>query len=789
VTVLAVLSLALGIAGNAVVFSLVDSLINLRLPYTDPDRIVLLGQRESSAPDAALASLLSAVPVWADYKERSKTLVDWATITLEFRTVSEDGRSMSVMTADATPSFFRVLGERTVKGRVFTEAEGVVGGPKLALLSWDYWQVSMGAVDDPVGRTVTLDGVAHEIIGVLPDGYDFLTPDVAIWRPFQRDPYSFSRGTRRAISVARMAGGVTMPQVKQEMQRIARDIEAAYPETFRGWTMSATNFGTEFPDPQSRTYMAILRAAVFFVLLIACANITNLLLARSQDRTREIAVRTALGAGRLRILLRLSRESAVMALTGGALGIGLTAAGIRIIGDRFAALPFVPGLFEPRLDGKVVFFTVMMTVLCGLLVGVLPALQSFRVNQVEALKQGGSGGGTGRRATRVASGLVVAQIALSLVALGAGLVLSRSFIETLNRNPGFEPENLLTVGVEVPDWKHSLVRGTELMEQLRERVAGIPDVREAALVTPLPKNLVVMKAPLVVGDAVEDGSGILPQAQQVWVSPTFLETFGIPLLQGRFLEPADQPDSRDVAVVNRALVERHFADGDPIGAQITLRDRTREIVGVVGNVEQGIVPQPGGHGDIVYVPVAQNPRVTIYIAVRTEGPPRALADPIRSEVWSFDADFAVNTVETMQEYASRYTVTMRLFNDILSSFGILALLLASVGTYGVIAHSVSQRSQEIGVRMTFGARPRSVVGLIAGHGVKMTLIGLALGGVLLVPLLAVIYNALRGFAVDPVSPVMLVWVVLVLFVVSTLASVLPATRAATVDPVSVLRTD
>ena len=264
----------------------------------------------------------------------------------------------------------------------------------------------------------------------------------------------------------------------------------------------------------------------------------------------------------------------------------------------------------------------------------------------------------------------------------------------------------------------------------------------------------------------------------------------MPLLQGRFFEPADRTDAEMVVVVNRALADRRFADRNPVGQNITLLDEPREIVGVIGNVQQGIVPeQRGGFGDVVYVPVAHNPRATCYVVVRTAGAPRSVADAIRAEVRDVDADLTVNTVETMQAYATRYTVILSLFNNILSAFWVLVLLLASLGTYGVIAYSVAQRSQEIGVRMTLGADPRTVVPMIARQGLDMTVLGLAIGTVLLVPLMALISNVLRGFALEPVAPLTLVSVGSVLFTVSAVASFVPATRAATVDPVSVLRTD
>jgi len=404
VSALAIVSLALGIAGNAVVFSLVDASLFLRLPYSDPERIVLLGQRERGEPDVAILNLLSALPVWADYKERSRTLTDWATLTMSYRSVSGGDRSVAIMAGAATPSFFRVLGAQTIRGRTFTEAEGVIGGPRLAVVSSDYWRLSMGGSDDVVGTTLLMDGEPYEVIGVLPDDFDFLTPHVDVWTAFQEDPYAWSRHDRGAVSIARMAPGVTMEQVEVELARIALDIEAEFPEGFSGWTMLATNLGTEFPDPQSRRYMRLMQGAVFFVLLITCANVTNLLLVRSQDRTREIAVRTALGASRLHILSQLMRESMVLAASGGLAGLALTWVAVRVIRGGFASVDYVPRLFQPVLDLEVVLFATAVTLFCGIVFGLFPALQSFRVDQVDALKQGGSSGGGRLRARRGRAG-------------------------------------------------------------------------------------------------------------------------------------------------------------------------------------------------------------------------------------------------------------------------------------------------------------------------------------------------------------------------------------------------
>jgi putative ABC transport system permease protein len=788
VTALAILSLALGIGGNAVVFSLVESLLFLRLPYTDPDRVVLLGQRESDQPDVALMNLLSALPVWADFRDRSNTLTDWAALDLGFMSLSDRDRSVAVMAGSVTPSVFQVLGSRTVMGRVFAEAEGVPGGPRLAILSWDYWRTAMAADPSPLGKLLTLDGETYEVIGVMPDGYDFVTPHVDVWIPLQADPYSRPRHERSSMSLARMAPGVTMSDVAAEMDAIGRDLEARYPEEYTGWTMSATNLGTGFPDPHSRQYLTIIQIAVSFVLLITCANVANLLVVRAQDRTREIALRIVLGASRWHVIGRLARESVSMAGAGGLAGLVLTAGGVHYIGERFEAAPFVPRLFQPQLDGDAVAFVGAVTLVCGLLVGVLPALQSFKIDQVEALKSGGASGST--RRSRVAGALVSAQTALSLVALGGGAVMTRGFLDVMGRDPGFEIEPLLTVGLDVPSWKYDLTEGADLLDRLRERAAADLDVEAAALAMPLPKNLVVSRDTFrVSGVPVDEGVGA-PRAIGVRVSAGFLEAFGVPLLQGRFVEGTDRAESDPVAVVNQAFAQRRFPGGSPLGARVTFLGASRAIVGVVGDVQQGLVPGPDGAADeTIYVPFAQVPRGAAYLALRARGDPRELEGPVREVVRAIDSDLTVNTVETMREYSTRYTASLDLFNVILGAFGILALLLASLGTYGVVAYTVGQRTHEVGVRLAVGARAGQVVTLIATSGLKMTVFGLAVGGILLTPVLAVVERVMEGFRLEPAEPATLAIVVLVLFTVGAVASVVPAMRAATVDPVRVLKTE
>jgi len=790
VSLFAIASLALGIAGNVVVFSLIQPTLLRPLPYPDPQRLVLLGQREVGQPDIMMLSLLSSYGVWGDYRERSQTLTDWAALNLTFMNRSLGDRSLSVMAGAVTPGFFRTLGAQTILGRLFRNEEGVEGGPKLVVLDWYYWQNTMGGAEDVVGGVITLDGHAFEVIGVLQEGFEFITPQVDVWVPLQAGPLGYPRDVRWTISLARMVPGATMAQVEAEVTRIAQEIEEEDPESFRGWTMDPINLRTEFPDPHSRLYLGLMAGSVLFVLLIVCANITSLLLVRNQDRRWEIALRTALGAGRLRTFSRLLGESMIMATIGGVAGLGIAWYAMRFTSETMGR--WMPRMWHPSLDVGVVLFTVGASVACGLIFGVLPVLQSLRVNQVEALKQGGgSRSGGSRRGAGVRAGLVVAQIALSLVALGAGGLLSRSFLELTKKDPGFETSGILTALFEVPGWSYGTPDEVVLLlEDIRDRAEALPGVISAALIRPLPRDLFVQMEPFFIdGGRVQDTTEA-PEAVSLFASPEYLETTGIPLLQGRFFQESDRRGAPWVAVINRELAQRHFAERNPVGQRITARGTRLEIVGVVGDVRQSLFPRPGGRpAQAIYFPMAQAPYMSPYLMVRTTGNPHVLADPIRRMIWDVDPDIPVNSVETIQEFASRYGGMGEVYNVILAVFGVLALLLASLGTYGVVSYAVGQRTQEIGVRMAMGARPREVVGLVARQGVFMATLGVGIGGVLLIPVLSAVERVLAGFGVVQMEPRILVGVAALLFVVTLVAAVIPASRAARVNPVEVLKAE
>lgn len=786
----AIFSLALGVAGNAVVFSIVSAVLFRPLPYPDSDRIVVLGERETSQPDLAILTLTSSLATWADYKEQSRTLSGWAAFNPGFLSLSTGEGSVPVKTGAVTPSFFETLGANSVRGRLFTEVEAVPGGPKLALLSWEYWQARWPE-EDPVGTVLRLNGEPYEVIGALAEGFEFIVPDIEVWVPLQRDAHAAPRHRRNVVSVARMAPDVTMAEVEAEVALIAELIEREHPETRGDWTVDALNLRREIPDPQSRLYMVLLQASVFLVLLIACANIAIVLLAWSQDRRREIALRAALGAGPLRIFAQLTRESLVMAAIGGVAGLALAAGGIKLIGDRFTG-SVMPRMWFPSLDTSVVLFTIGTTVLCGLAFGLLPALQSVRANQVDALRQGrGVGFSGGRRRGRARTALVVAEIALSLVALGSGSVLVRSFLDLKNRDPGFEASTLLTVWLSLPNWKYEdVARRLSVLDQIRERTAAHPGALSATLTTALPQDLFPSTDTFRVEGQPLQGAVGAPRAVSVTASPHYLQTFGVPLLQGRFFEESDRLDAPPVAVINRTMARRRFPERSPIGQRVSVQGDSREIVGVAGDVRQTLMGgQSEGFEEAVYIPLAQAPTGALYLVVRTTGDPRALSEPIRREIAAIDPDVTINRVETMEEYASKYTVGIDIFNAIFAGFGVFALLLASLGTYGVVSFSVSQRNQEIGVRLALGGRPGDVVGMIAMYGVRLTVVGLLVGTLLLLPVLALIGSLLADFSLAPVEPLIVVAVAALLFGVAVAACIIPASRAARVDPMRVLKAE
>ncbi len=780
VSVLAAGSLALAIGGNTTVFGLVSTLLYPPLPYPHPERIVLFGEREAASPPVFTSSAAN----FLDWRERSRSFEALAAFRGGALSLGTGERAETITTGEATPDLFRVLGARAARGRTFGADDGVPGAPDVVILSQDFAARRFDAGVDPLGRTLELDGRPFTIVGIMPPDFEFLAANIQLWVPLRLDRASASRVRRDLLVVGRLADGVTMTQAKAEMAAIAKQLEREYPDANRGFVMDVLNLRYEFPDPWRRQIYYLLLGVVLAVLLVACVNIANLLLARGQSRGREIALRTALGAGRGRILRQLVTESLVLAAIGGGVGLALGAGGIRAMAASLA--PFLPRFYTPRLDSAVVLFTLGLTVASGLLFGIAPAVAAFKVDLAGTLKEGGRGtsGGSRRWLSR---SLVVAEIALSLVLLGGAAVMVRSFLDFQNVDPGYDQQNLMTATLALPADVDTPPAQKALVDRLLERVGGMAGVTDAAVATSLPQNIGTPSESFTVEARPTAPGEARPRATWVAVSPGYARALKVPLVRGRFFQASDGANAAPVAVVSRGLAERFWPNADPVGQRITFLGVSRAVVGVVGDVRQSIVSFNDATQSTIYVPLEQHESPALVLLARTGADPHALLPVLRRELVDTDRRLIVTQVLTMKEFVGRFYVGLDLFNAILTGFGLLALLLAAVGTYGVLAYNVAERRHEIGVRMALGAARGRVLSMFTRQGVTLALVGLAIGTPGVIGIDRFVRSLLSVFSSVPALTV--AGVASVLFVATVVASIVPAWRAATLDPLKALRNE
>jgi putative ABC transport system permease protein len=784
ITLVAIASLAVAIGGNTAVFGLIDNLLFQPLSVREPDRLVVMQERRKEAP-ANLSTLATSLANYADLAERSRTTTGWAAYRPTVLGMRGTDRSEPVTGAQVTTGFFDILGVHPARGRVFRPDEGVEGAPRVAMVTPEFWRRDHGDDVDPLGQVLTLDGEPYEVVGVVPANFTFLFINADVWVPLTESPTGSPRDRRDLVAVARLAPSATMEQVRAEMTGLAGQIEAEYPAVQKDWTLDVFNARTDIPGPRSKIFYGLLQGSVFFVLLIACANITNLLMARGQERRREIALRSALGAGRGRILRQLLTESGVLVAVGALLGLALGWYGLHVMANRFVDV--LPPNYSPRLDGNVVLFTMGVSVLAGLLVGLVPAAQTFRGGHAEALKEG-SGRSTGGRSRKlVTRGLVVVEIALSLLALGGGAMMVRSFLAMQHADPGFDGTSILTARLRVPDSRYPTdEQRLQLLDQVLDRSRGVEGARAVAVVNVLPRNVQAPTDSFHVEGRDLDPSVSAPRAFALQASPEYADVFGIDVLQGRFFEDGDRPDQPPVVVVNRSFADKWFAGESPVGRVLQVRGASREIVGVVADVQQVLFTTPGQvESEAIYFPAAQTPGGGYTLVVGAAGDPGALKEPLRRGLQEIDPDLTLSQVLTMDEFTDQFFVGVSVFNTILGSFGILAILLASLGTYGVLAYQVSQRRHEIGIRMAVGAQAGEVVRMVTRQGVGMSVLGLGIGGLVMIPLTRLVRSLLAGFVTVSADTGFVV--AGILFSVTLAASLLPAFRASATDPVRALR--
>ena len=785
-TAVAVLSLGLGIGGTSLIFGLLDGFVFHPFPYPDPDRLVTIGATfPKISSDTTYVEALST-PEYADVK-RSRSFSHTAAFDLGNRNISGGDVPERVFTVFALDDLFPVMGMTPHLGRGFTAEELAPRGPSVAIISHRLWQTRFGADPSIINRRIRIGGAPATVVGVMPKGLVIIGAD--LWLPWGADPAQMPRNQRQFTILARLAPGASLTSANAELTTIAGQVQQAEAGTFKeyeGWRLTATPWAAALLQ-DVRPAAFILLGAVAFVLLIACANLTNLMLARATTTHRELAVRLALGAARWRIAQQLLTESLLLALAGTALGVLIAYVGLQFSGALIPAM-FVNMDLHAGVSGRVLAWSALSGLLAGVLVAALPALQATRTDPNESLKSEGRGG-RGRATTRLRQGLIVAEIALSVVLLlGAGLLM-RSFLKMQAADPGFDPKGVLTMRLTLPQQKYSSSDAiTAFFEELTHRVQAVPGVSDVATVSQFPPNGFFSGQVEVEGADAQGAT--LPSALTTVASRGYFEAMRIPVVRGRVFSDTDRPGGPGLMVVNQSFVSRYLGGRDPIGARARLRGQGQpgpwaEIIGVVGDARNSGLGAPPRPEAFISMEMGRHSWNQLFLIVRSGQDPAALLPSIRQAVSSIDSEQPIYAIQTLQDAMALSAFQQRISTMLLGIFAAVALTLAAIGIYGVMSYSVSARTQEIGVRMAIGAERSDVLRLVLTQVAKLSAFGLAIGvGVLLLTGKA-LSSLLYG--VTPSDPLTIALVTLTLAAVSLVAGWVPAWRASRVNPITALR--
>jgi len=796
-SLVAIVTIALGIGATTAIFSVVNAVLLRPLPWPEPDRLVWVW---GTNPANDIPQEAASMPDFIDWQTQNTVFDSMAGYVRQRPAVATDSGPELIAENIVTPDYFTVLRTAPALGRLFVADDAVQGKHRVAVISHALWQRHYGGDPGVLEKTIKIQGRDHDIIGVLPQGFESLRTverePTEVWRPLAVDLTRMTRRSDFLGVIARLKPGVPIDQAQAEMDTIMARLEQQYPDTNRNWKALVVPLHDRLVG-DARPALRILLGAVGFLLLLVCANVANLLLARASGRGKEIAIRTALGAARWRLVRQLLTESTLLALIGGVVGVLLAVWGLEALGRL--GPPAVHGIDSVGPDGKVLAFALGASLLTGLLFGTLPALQSAATQPGDSLKEGGRGATGGFGGRRVRDLLVISEVALALLLLVGAVLMIRSLVRLQSIDPGFRTERVLTATVNLPSVTYPEEHQIHAFyDGLLERLASLPGATASAGSGSLPHDIgnylafAIEGRPPVLDGVVQDA---------VWtnVTPGYFETLGIPLLKGRTFSAMDVPPPADgdsdpnapqapmAAVVSASFARKWFPDEDPIGRRITLGDPTAgpwlTIVGIVADTRNQGLDQE--HYPAIYQPFTQATRARLTLFLRTGGDPAAQTAPVRAAVHALDKDLPVASLMPLSDHLAESLAARRFNMLLLTLFAAVALVLAAIGIYGVISYGVARRVHEIGVRMALGAQPGDVVRLIARQGLGLTLAGVGAGLLLAFGLTHLLSSLL--FGVSATDPLTFALTAGLLALAAAPATLIPARRATRVDPLEALR--
>jgi len=790
-TLIAVITLALGIGANTAIFSLINSLLLRPFDFHDLDRLVCVYE---TAPqqDNFLSDISPAD--FADLRRQQKNFAELAAFRLSNSNLTGVGEPERVRNSEVTEGFFRLLGVKAALGRSFLPEEEQAGRGQVAVLGYGLWQRRFGADPRIVGAKISIDEKSYTVIGVMPEGFDFPKP-VELWTPLALSGEEWNERRRQNLqAVARLKAGVELGQVNTEVERFATRLAGQYPQTNAG-RGATVRLLRRRPDAEyDEVFLGLLMAAAMFVLLIACVNIANMQLARASSRSREMAVRAALGARRLTLLRQLLTESSLLGLLGGACSLLVSFWLFDFIRGSLPPdqIQYIPGWENIRINERVMIFTLVVSLAGSVVFGLFPALQSSNTDLNEALKEGGRSDGGGGRRQRMRKALIVAEVAMTLVLIvGTGLLVKGFARMAEKQQRGFDPRHALTLRATLPSSRYADGRQIAAFHRRAQKLlSALPGVEAGASTNSLPgsDNWNSTEFQIEGQPAAPPGQERVSAYQKVGAG--YFRTVRIPVNKGREFSEGDAEGAPLVAVISEALARRYFPNEDPLGRRIKLSAaetaaQWHTIVGVVGDVPRFMLDretQP-----MLYLPNQQIPERDAYLVVRVSDAPMAALPSVRAQIAAIDDKLPIYEIKSLEQVIAERMAGLRMISALMAMFGALALALAAVGVYGVMSYSVSRRMREIGVRVAMGARPQDVLRLVVGQSLRLAALGIAIGLPAALALGRVMAGAL--FGVVALEPLTFIGLTLLLAGVALLAGYLPARRATKVDPMTVLRTE